>query len=299
MMSRELKLALILGFAAVMVVGVLISDHMSGARQARIEERTLQTPSLALSTPSTGDYAVAPPQQPEQLAHTLPEDTPPALSAPAVELEEPPVLAMGSPVDLDDSATPSDDAGRTSSGAIGDFLAWSEKQGVRFDEITPTTPLLQTTPRNENQAPSRTLPDAATRTAGADRTHTVEEGETLWAIAEEYYGNGALYTRIEEANKGRLGKGDALYVGAKLRIPGATHVPAKAASAPTRNAFTPRKPANADRFHVVQKGETLGDIAKKTLGSAKRWPDIVKANKGTITDPDNVPAGLRIRIPEN
>ncbi len=297
MMSRELKLALILGFAAVMVVGVLISDHMSGARQARIEERTLQTPPLALSTPSTGDYAVAPQQQPERLTQALPENNPPAPLSPTPtnEVEEPVVLAMGSTDAADEGEV------RQSSGAIGDFLAWSEKQGVRFEEITPTTPLMQTAPRTENTAPSRTLPDTPTRTATVDRTHTVEEGESLWAIAERYYGNGAMHTRIEEANKGRMGKGGALYVGAKLVIPGvpASDAPTTKRDEPSRNAFTPKKPANGEKFHVVQKGETLGDIAKKTLGSAKRWPDLVKANKGTITDPDNVPAGLRIRIPEN
>jgi nucleoid-associated protein YgaU len=298
MMSRELKLALILGFAAVMVVGVLISDHMSGARQARIEERTLQTPPLALSTPSSGDYAVAPQHQPERLTQALPENNPQVASAPDAA-----VVDMGSPVTTDEPSTALADAGGPSN-AIGDFLAWSEKQGVRFEEIAPPTPLLQTHPRNGNSAPSRELPDATPVSPAAERTHVVEEGESLWGIAQQYYGNGALFTRIEEANKGRLGKGDSLYVGATLIIPGADGATTKPTAAPKRNesprnAFTPKKAAPAERFHVVQKGETLGDIAKKTLGSAKRWPDIVKANKGTITDPDNVPAGLRIRIPEN
>jgi LysM repeat protein len=297
MMSRELKLALILGFAAVMVVGVLISDHMSGARQARIEERTLQTPPLALSTPSTGDYAVAPPRQPERLTQTLPENNPPIVQEP-----EPPVIAMGTPVVPDESIATVADGGSISD-SVGDFLAWSEQQGVPFREVMPNTPLLQTASRNENASPARELPDAAPPKQAGERTHVVEEGESLWGIAQQYYGNGALFTRIEEANQGRLGKGDALYVGAKLVIPGAEGAPTKPAATPKRtesprNAFTPKKAA-AERFHVVQKGETLGDIAKKTLGSAKRWPDIVKANKGTITDPDDVPAGLRIRIPEN
>jgi nucleoid-associated protein YgaU len=291
MMSRELKLALILGFAAVMVVGVLISDHMSGARQARIEERTLQTPPLALSTPSTGDYAPAPQQQPEQLTQTLPENNP------QVVPEQAPVeVAMGSSVITDEPIDTIGDGGSLSN-SVSDFLAWSEQQGVPFREVMPTTPLIQTSPRNENPSPSRTLPDTTPSKQTAERTHVVEEGESLWGIAQQYYGNGALFTRIEEANKGRLGKGDALYVGAKLVIPGAVIAATKPKEAP-RNAFTPKKAA-AERFHVVQKGETLGDIAKKTLGSSKRWPDIVKANKGTITDPDNVPAGLRIRIPEN
>lgn len=36
-MTREVKLSLILGFALVLVVGVLLSDHLSGARQANLQ----------------------------------------------------------------------------------------------------------------------------------------------------------------------------------------------------------------------------------------------------------------------
>ena len=317
MMSRELKLALILGFAAVMVVGVLISDHMSGARQARIEERTLQTPQLALSTPATAEYAPLPEREPEALAHTLPENAPirDVATQPVAHDEQlpPPVeLAMGDAggAPIETPATALADAGNPRT-ALDDFREWAERQGVRFEEIRPTTVLAETS-RREPAAPqttpvTRTPP--ANRTAGAGQasvTHTVADGETLWAIAERYYGDGAHYRRIEEANAGRMGKGGALYVGAKLVIPGATEQPAKQPSRqasptkrdePTRNAFTPKK-ADSPRYHVVRKGETLGDIARNELGSAKRWPEIVKLNTDTIRDPDNVPAGVRLRLPE-
>jgi len=311
MMSRELKLALILGFAAVMVVGVLLSDHMSGARQARIEERTLSTPPLALTTPSGPAYAplAAPEEREQQLAQTLPETTPPVAADQPAPAQEPPVtIAMGDePVIADEPAVETlADAGRTS--ALDDFLAWSEKQGVRFDQIKPSVPLAETDARKP-APPRSTLPSPETlRTpapSGAETTHTVEEGETLWAIAERYYGDGAQYKRIEEANKGRLGKGDSLYVGAKIVIPGATRAPAAnaraAADKPRETPPAAKQPQRqaGERYHVVKKGETLGDIAKEQLGSARRWPEIVKLNKSTIKDPDNVPAGVRLRLPEN
>ncbi len=308
MMSRELKLALILGFAAVMVVGVLISDHMSGARSARIEERTLQTPPLALTPPSAptgGGYEPAPQQgvNDQHFAQVLPDNAPTFVEQPAAPQQDPPVeIAMGE--------RPSDttaDSGSTRTSAFNDFLAWSEKQGVRFEEIRPTTPLMETeTRRTPTQTPDRALPNPPVIGGGnapsGETTHTVREGETLWAIAETYYGDGSLYARIEEANKGRMGKGGALYVGAKLVIPGATNTARQAATTPTR---APEKPATSkpaakgDRFHVVKKGETLGDIAKEQLGSARRWPEIVKLNSSVIRDPDNVPAGVRLRLPEN
>lgn len=49
--------------------------------------------------------------------------------------------------------------------------------------------------------------------------HTVEKGDTLWAIATKAYGNGAKYNAIFEANKPMLTHPDRIYPGQVLRIP--------------------------------------------------------------------------------
>ena len=49
--------------------------------------------------------------------------------------------------------------------------------------------------------------------------HTVEKGDTLWAIAEKAYGDGSKYMVIFEANKPMLSHPDKIYPGQKLRIP--------------------------------------------------------------------------------
>jgi len=52
--------------------------------------------------------------------------------------------------------------------------------------------------------------------------HTVEKGDTLWAIAKKSYGNGSKYMAIFEANKPMLSDPDKIYPGQKLRIPAHT-----------------------------------------------------------------------------
>lgn len=49
--------------------------------------------------------------------------------------------------------------------------------------------------------------------------HTVEKGDTLWAVSEKAYGNGAKYEAIFEANKPMLSHPDKIYPGQVLRIP--------------------------------------------------------------------------------
>ena len=48
------------------------------------------------------------------------------------------------------------------------------------------------------------------------KTYTVKSGDTLWSIANKYYGKGASCTKIKTANKL---KSNAVRVGQKLKIP--------------------------------------------------------------------------------
>lgn len=49
--------------------------------------------------------------------------------------------------------------------------------------------------------------------------HTVEKGDTLWAVSKKAYGNGAEYMKIFEANRPMLSDPDKIYPGQVLRIP--------------------------------------------------------------------------------
>ena len=55
--------------------------------------------------------------------------------------------------------------------------------------------------------------------AAEARFHTVVRGDTLSAIAKQYYGNANKYPAIFEANKPMLSHPDKIYPGQVLRIP--------------------------------------------------------------------------------
>ncbi len=49
--------------------------------------------------------------------------------------------------------------------------------------------------------------------------HTVEKGDTLWAISQKALGDGNRYNEIFEANRPMLSHPDKIYPGQVLRIP--------------------------------------------------------------------------------
>ena len=58
-------------------------------------------------------------------------------------------------------------------------------------------------------------------TSGAPQaqTYTVVSGDTLWGIARHYYGDGAQYPKIHEANRDIISDPNRLYIGQVLTIP--------------------------------------------------------------------------------
>lgn len=63
--------------------------------------------------------------------------------------------------------------------------------------------------------PSAPAPDAP-----GTQSHTVAEGETLRAIAQQYYEDGELWRKIFDANRDTIGDNpDAIKIGQTLKIP--------------------------------------------------------------------------------
>lgn len=78
------------------------------------------------------------------------------------------------------------------------------------------------------KAPTTKSPGKKTTSAGTQqvkaqekpkRYYTVKKGDCLWNIAKSYYGSGAKYTKIVNANKNRIKNPSIIQAGWKLEIP--------------------------------------------------------------------------------
>jgi len=157
------------------------------------------------------------------------------------------------------------------------------------------------------------------RTPPASAVHTVRSGETLYAIAQRYYGDGQKYQAIVQANRRALASAGSLQVGQQLTIPGAVSQSARVAPAqPAQRSEQPARVRKLDadqlrryvqntapaqprryRVYVVQPGDNLTAIASRFYqdGSPDAIQKIFQANQDQLDNPNRLVGGMKLKIP--
>lgn len=87
------------------------------------------------------------------------------------------------------------------------------KFGKKAVVVTTPTPAGTVTAAAKKEEPT---PPVNPKSTG---THVVQSGDTLWAIAKKYYGDGSQYTKIFNANRDKIKNPNLIYPGQKLVIP--------------------------------------------------------------------------------
>jgi len=285
--TRESRLAVVVGFSLVLVVGVLISDHLSRAREAEpgygltdTERETLEPVRLLKEAPRQPRAQRREQQPTDPTAQGL--DSPDATARGTEELEPsrprsgtgtntatdtaagltntldpPPTLTMGGSDSAADRAQPADARNRL------------------FPLFVPVDPDRSTDP------PPR---------AAAPAWHTVSKGETLYAIAQTYLGHGNRWREIARANPARVGEDGTVRAGVRLRLPEDADP-----TAPASTAAPDAEPRTIE--YTVKPGEVFSVLAQRFMGTVRRQDELLELNRGRIDDPDDIRAGMTIRVP--
>ncbi|AWN24804.1 LysM peptidoglycan-binding domain-containing protein [Streptomyces sp. NEAU-S7GS2] len=164
-------------------------------------------------------------------------------------------------------------------------------------------PAAQTAAGDAHAAPRQASDDGRSQAAPrSEQSYTVREvrpAESLWSIAEKVLGDGARWTAIAEANKGRTMPDGSVFradgylqPGWTLRLPAPPHSPA------------PHPQGEVAESVTVTAGQTLSGIAETELGDADRYPEIFQANRGKaqpdgrrFDDPDRIVPGQHLTLP--
>lgn len=164
---------------------------------------------------------------------------------------------------------------------------------VTTDDVAPTRP----TPAPETQATDTAAPADDGGDQSGNLSHTVERGDTLWDIADEYYDDPTRWPDIHDASAGtaqpdgrRLTDPDLIVPGWELTIPAA-------APAADRANDEPAPPDSGDVTPPSETPDTPESGAGDTADPDKQadippvaLPDEDSGNTGTISTPDPPPA---------
>jgi nucleoid-associated protein YgaU len=304
--TRESKLALMIAVTLILLVGVLLSDHLSGATEAQFEDapvaRKAPTPVAALPGSAGDGMASLPAAEPASLAAAVDPQAGP--SDGFVFEPEPLVIAQG-PAER--------------GGLIGEALGGVDGaiQRVRASDPPVLMQLFKPVedeavtlpPRDPGRvAPVKPIGEPEARQAGVVpgaaiggapvaswKTHTVVAGDNLYRLAARYLGDGDRWPELRAMNADLLGGGETVQVGMLLRV-----APGEARSTPAAGPAKPAPaaasgPATSHREYVVLKGDMLSTISQKLLGTVRRMDEIVKLNG--LKDPDDIRVGQTLKIP--
>lgn len=252
-MTRELKLALIVGFAMVLTVAILVSDHFSKARQATLadvagmnanrlaakppEEPLKGTDDLlpatlpaAMSVSDTGgthaptDGGILPPSNPT----ANPTETNASLAQGASTPTEQPQTGVPLVIGQGSSGLPSTMFTQVQGDATiarKDMTSGAPSNTNPMDTAIKHSPagdsIAQKVAEKKQETKPETKPEAkqALPIGPNDKVHVVAANDSLYAISKRYYGNGNLWRQLAAANAGRVSEDGSARVGTKIVIP--------------------------------------------------------------------------------
>ncbi|MEO1007790.1 MAG: LysM peptidoglycan-binding domain-containing protein [Planctomycetota bacterium] len=287
--TREQKLALVIGFAAVMLVGLLISDHLAAVRSQSLDEFSPDE-SVVVQPPRNetprSRRAVAIP--------LIPGDGTPA-AGPRPDAPDPETRAIERPAPREQTPlreTLLEQATDRLARGAESFALGARDLAANIAELdVREMARLDQAPATIRVADEPAPAESADRDADAppeERTidHRVAKLETLSGLARRYYGDPNAWRKIARANPGRVGDNGSVREGVTLRIPGPIQAPP-----PEREATA------ASQTYTVRSNDTLSEIAQKVLGTMRRQDEILRLNQDVIRDPDDLRPGMVLRLP--
>jgi nucleoid-associated protein YgaU len=124
--------------------------------------------------------------------------------------------------------------------------------------------------------------------------YDVRQGDDLWSVSEHLLVDGRRWRELAAANPSLLADPtQELRPGSRLTLPDGVTDGRTATPPADAHGVKPRR----DRHIVVERGDTLSELALTHLGEASQWPRIAAANRALITDPDHIEVGWRLTIP--
>lgn len=278
-MARETKLGLLVGLGVILLIGIIVSDHLSAVNKDGAD--------MTVFAQQVGDGITGEPVQ-------------------APPVPTPDTLALNPGNGVGTGAVPLFHPGSATSSQPSVIQHPRPEMGPGITIPGSTVASAPDVPSIVIHTPNINTPASAEPKNLA--THTVVRGDSAYQIARRYYKDGEKWRLILEANPGHMGKNGELQVGTQLKVPA---LDAPAPVAPSVNTTplgsiadsTQTRPTldntgtTAVRVITVEAGQNLTEIAREHLNNGSRWPEILQANRDQLARPEDLKVGMKLRLP--
>ncbi len=335
-MTRETKIGLLVGLAFIIVIGILLSDHITNSVEpqpadiaragANVRQGTgmpapepapvitrVISPSVSPADPvlTRQDMVPAPSAIVVEIGHApVPARTPAPSAAPIVTpAPAPAVSPIPAPVRV---ASNPPNSGASAHRADSPLAMVASHHA---EELVPLNPVVHVAPRGN---PANAQPGSPVA-AGSVRQYKAEPGDTLSRMALKLMGSNSRANReaIIQANPTLQANPDKVIAGFNYAIPAAplvvpaSPVPAApsvavAVNLPGRAAVAandPRAGAGAamashlQATYTVKSGDSLWKIAAEQLGDPRAVESIKQLNQEQLHGSDIVRPDMKLRLP--
>ncbi len=292
-MTRDQKLALIVGFSVVLLVGILISDHFSRARNTQVTKvdpaepvRVARNESGSSRTLPSG-ATFQPPAQPR--ASTSTQGNASLWPETAVPITEPaPPTGAGA-----DAPTGS------RLGMSGEIVSPSAAKPPLEDAVQQLASRLATGPTATPAAPSQmpsgssTIPvrePLAAEIASRGGTITERDGIIEFSLASARPKQG-------DANAGQPNTTPASAPATDSGLPDSPTPKVQGLASVVPATLDPKLQVLPMRQHKVAQGDTLAEISHRYYQDAKLWRKLAKFNGSMVADDGSIRVGSTLKIP--
>ena len=149
--------------------------------------------------------------------------------------------------------------------------------------VTPGNTNRESADSGSDEKADREEPSPAVKNTLSYAIHTVQAGDSLWAIARKY---GCTVTKIVAANSDLIKNPNRIYAGWQLKIP-------LSGTGGTSDAVLPENQIRD--IYIVRKGDTLWAIARKCGCPVA---EIISLNRELIRNPARIFPGWELKVPK-
>ena len=308
MMTRDAKIGLLVGLAFILIVGILLSEHITAAtapqraQLAQAGDRVRRATGAPLApTPAVADARIDADPQPKQAVVTREQlDSPVLPPTTRIELGSPQngqikVIRVDQPADPIASAQPAPmtTTPMLAATTVTPVPANDQLQQAALEQGMELVPAGRETPRG------RPIANAA-----KVKEYVAQTGDSLGRMASRLLGANTPANRqlIISLNPSLAKDNNHVLVGAKYRIPAdpwasALGVDNSEPAAKPANAAKPEKAVVSTVTYVVKAGDSLWKIADREIGGADALSKIKALNADVLGESEVVKVGMKLKLP--